>query len=192
MLIKQSFWLQIYITNKGTSSLWFLLHLFNGLLKVLLNQSLLIYDLTQESSKNLHIIYYYLKYHVVNCSSSISSNFLVSLSSSGTRERTDPVPVLPLRTDANRLFLMLYLLFLLKSSTCFLFSRLKKPHCWKKYEPLYSLHCFPIFLTEIFESIMVECYDTQDLSNNFVYSYQLHDFIQSLICIIKCINFYDL
>lgn len=142
--------------------------------------------------ENLHIIYHYLKYHVVNCSSSISSNFLVSLSSSGTRERTDPVPVLPLRTDAIRLFLMLYLLFLLKSSTCFLFSRLKKPHCWKKYEPLYSLHCFPIFLTEIFESIMVECYDTQDLSNNFVYSYQLHDFIQSLICIIKCINFYDL
>lgn len=69
---------------------------------------------------------------------------------------------------------------------------LKEATLLKKYEPLYSLHCFPIFLTEIFESIMVECYDTQDLSNNFVYSYQLHDFIQSLICIIKCINFYDL
>lgn len=99
--------------------------------------------------ENLHIIYYYLKYHVVNCSSSISSNFLVSLSSSGTRERTDPVPVLPLRTDANRLFLMLYLLFLLKSSTCFLFSRLKKPHCWKNMNHyirftvfLYSLQKF--------------------------------------------------
>lgn len=64
MLIKQSFWLQIYITNKGTSSLWFLLHLFNGLLKVLLNQSLLIYDLHRNPRK---LTYHLLLFEISCC-----------------------------------------------------------------------------------------------------------------------------